>query len=186
MALAARLRHADYVGDVSKLEAITFVEPLELGHQEPHLVCEMMLDKGSMEIRTRDSSEDPKVLCVIGESSIAPRSETWPQGEALCELKKRCSCKINGITERYAALQSQGFHGPQFQTVQQVWLSPSGSEALAQITAPEEGHLYHLHPAMLDGVFQTVGVVFDADAWMGAATCLAPTTIRHIRLRGRL
>jgi len=83
---------------------------------------------------------------------------------------------------RYADLEARGFHGPAFQTLDRIFrLNPKaaasaaaasasgaalggggggeGCELLAALRLPPESDRFHIHPAVLDGVFQLVGFI---------------------------
>ena len=66
-----------------------------------------------------------------------------------------------GIEERYKELQDRGFHGPQFQMLVQVWRGQDEFVARMHLLVQEreENDRYHVHPAVLDGVFQFVGFI---------------------------
>ena len=77
--------------------------------------------------------------------------------EPMTNLKKRCVLEVGDLKERYTELMGRGFHGTHFQTLEQIWLSEAGNEVLARVAVPEHSDRYHMHPAMMDGVFQLAG-----------------------------
>ena len=81
----------------------------------------------------------------------------------MAAVKARCAEEVTGIDARYESLALREFHGPQFQTLSQVWRSADKSELLARLRLPEHTKRYHMHPALLDGVIQLAGFVDDGD-----------------------
>ncbi|MEL6261458.1 MAG: aminotransferase class I/II-fold pyridoxal phosphate-dependent enzyme [Cyanobacteria bacterium J06626_6] len=76
------------------------------------------------------------------------------------------------VSDYYQSLSEQGLnYGPAFQVIQQLW--QKAGEALSQLRFPEafettsSGDRYHLHPALLDGCFQTIGAALQADTSSG-------------------
>jgi len=122
------------------------------------------------------------------------------QTDKLASLRKRCSAEVSGIQERYADLAARGFHQGVFQTLAKVFKNnhqnmgadPSSSnnnEMLAALRLPPDSDRYHIHPAVLDGVFQLVGLVgkninsADGKAWVpmgiGQVTLFKSGVIGH-------
>ncbi len=73
------------------------------------------------------------------------------------------------IATYYQTLSEQGLnYGPNFQTIQQLW--QKDGQALSQIRLAEGSSTnksYSLHPALLDGCFQTIGAAVQADLTQG-------------------
>ncbi|MEL6471538.1 MAG: aminotransferase class I/II-fold pyridoxal phosphate-dependent enzyme [Cyanobacteria bacterium J06623_4] len=72
------------------------------------------------------------------------------------------------VTNYYQSLHDQGLtYGPAFRVIQQLW-QKDGS-ALSQLRLPEEltEEQYHLHPALLDGCFQTIGAALQMETEAG-------------------
>ncbi len=76
------------------------------------------------------------------------------------------------VDQYYRSLADQGLtYGPRFQAIQQLW-SHEG-QALSQIqysdgVSPTDNSPYHLHPALLDACFQTIGAAVEANTTLGA------------------
>ncbi len=72
-------------------------------------------------------------------------------------------------------------YGPAFQTVKDLWVSDDRQRTLARIALNEDqlahAEKYKIHPALLDGCFQTLMAMIDTSS----ATYL-PTAIEEIRL----
>ena len=81
---------------------------------------------------------------------------TIPAASDLASLRERCVESVPEVKERYATLEDLGFHQAQFQTLEEVWRSESGQELVARLQVPDASDRYHVHPALLDGVFQLV------------------------------
>ena len=58
-------------------------------------------------------------MCEVDQVLAVQASDV--QGDLLSAVKARCVEEVVGIAERYKELQELGFHGPQFQTLVQVW-----------------------------------------------------------------
>ncbi len=72
------------------------------------------------------------------------------------------------VSDYYQTLQKQGLnYGKSFRVIQQLW--QLNGQALSQIRCPDDivNETYHLHPALLDGCFQTIGAAVRADASKG-------------------
>ena len=175
MALAAaavKLRRQSKAVAGIELQGVSFLEPLgiEVG---TGLVCEVGLDDG---IQFRPVNE-PRVVCEVNHVLAVQASDV--QGELLSAVKARCVEEVVGIAERYKELQELGFHGPQFQTLVQVWRGKAEFAARLRSPGLEDNGRYHVHPAVLDGVFQLAGL---AD---GAAKAWVPAAIGQLQLRLR-
>lgn len=86
------------------------------------------------------------------------------------------------IPKFYSQLQRIGLqYGPAFQTVRDLWVSNDRQQTLARIALSDDQLLhfdkYKIHPALLDGCFQTLMAMIDTSS----ATYL-PTAIEEIRL----
>ncbi|MEM8502136.1 MAG: aminotransferase class I/II-fold pyridoxal phosphate-dependent enzyme [Cyanobacteria bacterium P01_D01_bin.1] len=72
------------------------------------------------------------------------------------------------IAPYYQTLSEQGLnYGPSFQVIRQLWQKEG--QSLSQIRLAESciSESYALHPALLDGCFQTIGAAVQADATQG-------------------
>jgi hypothetical protein len=138
-----------------ELRGVSFLEPLDL-EVGTALVCEV--SGGGMEFRP--VGED-RVVCDVAEVVTAPvRVSDGDIKDKLTVVQARCTEEVDGLTERYAELAARGFHGPRFQTLAQVWRSSDGAELVARLALPdaEECSRYLVHPAVLDGALQLVGL----------------------------
>ena len=62
----------------------------------------------------------------------------------------------------YQALSDQGLHyGPSFRTIQQLWHQPEQSLSKIRLAPDNTDQNYHIHPALLDGCFQTIGAALQ-------------------------
>ena len=117
----------------------------------------------------------------------------------LSAVQERCSEIIEGLQDRYNVLhETFGMHGNQFQTLQQVWRSKGNiseedtssapEELLARVSMPKDWNRYHIHPAALDGAFQLVGFLGNAndlegsDTTNGASSSWVPAGIDHVEM----
>ena len=158
MALAAEMSHLGAKAKGAELHGVSFLEPFDL-EVGTALVCEVSSEDG---ITFRSAADESRVACTVGDAGAA--SPAVPGGESLAVLKQRCTEEVTGIAERYADLALREFHGPQFQTLSQVWKNSEKNELLASLRVPEDNERYHLHPALLDGVFQLAGFVDESSS----------------------
>ena len=143
------------------LQDVAFLEPLDL-EVGSALVCEVPADGRGVEFRP--AGEPDRVVCSVGgvgtDRTSTPASSS---ASSLSEARARCVEEIAGVSKRYAELEERGFHGPQFQTLSQVWQSVGRDEVVAKLCVPAalSSERYHVHPAVLDGVFQLASFVLD-------------------------
>ena len=169
MALAAAMeKQGSAAAGCLQLQGVSFLQPfdLEIGSSLVYTV-----DRG-MSFRPADKSwvacEIEQVLTAPISLSLVPAAEVHDNKLSLQLAKTRCSEEVFGIKERYLQLQHRGFHGPQFQTLAQVWRGEN--EVLARLSLPKYSDRYHIHPAVLDGIIQLVGFFGGLDkAWVPAA-----------------
>ncbi|MEO0683213.1 MAG: KR domain-containing protein, partial [Pseudomonadota bacterium] len=115
----------------------------------------------------------------------ADAAESW-SAQGLDAVRARLGDgEVVGVQERYARLaEEHGMHRGSFQTVRQVWRA--GDEVLGRLegAADLRSHLYHVHPAVLDGMFQLVGFVSAEGLGSGpdaSAGPLVPARIESLR-----
>ena len=89
------------------------------------------------------------------------------------------------IAPYYQTLSEQGLnYGTNFQVIQQLWQKEG--RALSQVCLPEDSsanNAYSLHPALLDGCFQTIGAAVEADSNLGT---YLPVSLDQLQLYGPL
>ena len=128
-------------------------------------MCEVPADGRDVEFRP--AGEPDRVVCSVGrvgtDRTSTPASSS---ASSLSEARARCVEEVPGVSERYIELEERGFHGPQFQTLSQVWRSAGGDEVVAKLRVPAalSSERYHVHPAVLDGVFQLMGFFSAVEA----------------------
>jgi myxalamid-type polyketide synthase MxaB len=103
-------------------------------------------------------------------------------GPALAAIQAQFRQQAIAPLDYYAQLRQQHLnYGPAFQVIQQLWQGDGA--ALARLHLPDtlrtEAAAYHLHPALLDGCFQTVAAACGLDS---AAGTYLPTGIESLRL----
>jgi acyl transferase domain-containing protein len=171
MALAAGARSMG--GLAVELANVAFIEPCVLS-TGTSLICQVN-KSGSMEFRGTGSND--KAYCRLEYRLF--RDARALDGSAKTGLQwfqEKCTEEIPGVQTRYKQLEDQGFHGPQFQTLLQVWQSSEndngGQQLLARLRVPlaSEGY-YATHPALLDGMLQLGGYMRGnmTEAWVPAA-----------------
>ena len=155
MALAAAAAKLRRLGSALQagveLQGVSFLEPLdvEIGTA---LVCEVGND-GNMQFRP---AQESRVVCTVDQALAA--KAVGLKDDLLAAAKARCVEEVDGIADRYTALEELGFHGPQFQTLVQVWRGQGEFVARLRLPSREENGRYYIHPAVLDGLFQLVGL----------------------------
>ena len=170
-AAAAKLRRPGRIQQEDvELQDVSFLEPLdvEIGTA---LVCEVG-NGGSMQFRP---AQESRVVCTVDQALAA--KAVGLKDDLLEAAKARCVEEVDGIADRYTALEEHGFHGPQFQTLVQVWRGQGEFVARLRLPSREENDRYYIHPAVLDGLFQLVGFVD------GATKAWVPALIRRLQLR---
>ncbi|MCC7361297.1 MAG: SDR family NAD(P)-dependent oxidoreductase [Anaerolineales bacterium] len=119
-----------------------------------------------------------------------------PAPEALTTLQARLG-PAQPAAAFYAGLAARGLpYGPAFQRVAELWAG--AGEALARLTVPDDAARYRLHPALLDGAFQSLSAAFPAQAndgrlflpaaldtlWVAGAPAAGAEVWCHARLSG--
>lgn len=117
-----------------------------------------------------------------GEIGVLPTiTSSELKQESIHELRQSISEEVD-IPTFYRQLQRIGLqYGPAFQTVRDLWVAKDRQATLARIALSEDQlhhfEKYKIHPALLDGCFQTLMAMIDTSS----ATYL-PTAIDEIRL----
>ena len=124
----------------------------------------------------------PGQVHATGEIAALPTGmQNSDSQDQLISLRSLFSKSLD-IPKFYSQLQRIGLqYGPAFQTVRELWVSEDSKQTLARIALGDDQALhaekYKIHPAMLDGCFQTLMAMIDTRS----ATYL-PTAIEEIRL----
>src|SRR6185369_15942968 len=132
---------------------------------------------------TASGEGDPSwTLHASGHLRLVPAG-TPPAMEPLAELQARITEEVD-IAEFYAAYRDLGLdYGPAFQAVEQAWRADG--EVVSRLRVPEAvaagAAAFHLHPALLDGAFQTVRAAFPDGA---AHELYLPVGIERLQLLG--
>jgi len=113
-------------------------------------------DKADYEICVVEDGE--RAVCSQGRLFYETTGISEPEAIDIDAVKKRCT-HIKTKTELYPLFDSLGFgYGPGFQSLS--LLSANGTEALAHLILPrhleQTSEQFVLHPALMDGVLQTV------------------------------
>jgi acyl transferase domain-containing protein/NAD(P)-dependent dehydrogenase (short-subunit alcohol dehydrogenase family)/acyl carrier protein len=97
------------------------------------------------------------------------------------ELQRSASTHLDAAS-LYAALAARGLtYGPQFQPIQHIWFSGDELTATLQLP-PDVPGAGALHPVLLDGAFQALAAIADADG----RGPLVPVSIDEVRLHGAI
>ena len=97
----------------------------------------------------------------FAEGSIFPRATPAITSVDISDIREICTQELTKV-ESYRCLEDFGFrYGESLSLIQHSW--SSGSECLAEISVPDvilgEIKATHLHPAIIDAVFQTFGIL---------------------------
>nr|WP_283472118.1 SDR family NAD(P)-dependent oxidoreductase [Methylosinus trichosporium] len=99
-------------------------------------------------------------------TAVAEAASPAPRSLDLAAIGARCAVRRDGA-EIYAAAARGGYdYGPAYRVIADVALGEG--EALARLAAPADGG-WRLHPALLDGAFQTAACIGLADETDGRA-----------------
>ncbi|MEL7224774.1 MAG: polyketide synthase dehydratase domain-containing protein, partial [Cyanobacteria bacterium J06576_12] len=100
---------------------------------------------------------------VIEPSSAQPSSAQRPSDSLPATQAALVSHPLN-VEHYYQSLREQGLaYGPQFRPIQQLWQQQG--KALSQLALQDSAHAnYCIHPALLDGCFQTIGAAILQEA----------------------
>ena len=115
MALAATLENLGGKQQAVELQDVSFMEPFDLEVGKT-LICEVSSGGG---IEFRAASDESSVVCSVGDAVSSASS--LEEANTLAAVKARCAEEVTGIDARYENLALREFHGPQFQTLSQVW-----------------------------------------------------------------
>ena len=150
---------------------VSFISPFDI-EDGCTLISEHIFGRG-MKFFSGDTEDDAEgdamPFATIGEIKTGSTVSSSIEGgsdEVLRSWKDSHKEEVEGIRERYDALAEEGFHRGAFQSIESVWLSDDGKSALGQVCLPESWEhehdgFYHAHPAVLDGVFQMVGLLSE-------------------------
>ena len=118
----------------------------------------------------------------LGQPEVAGEAAFWPSTPA--QMQARLGPPVPAEVF-YAELAGRGLHyGPAFQRVAEVWRGEG--EALARLSLPDEADLYRLHPALLDGAFQTLALTLsDGASRAMAGRLFLPVSLEALRLGDR-
>ena len=129
------------------------------------MLCEHY-SHGKMELRIDSDSGDDSAFATIQQinTAISPIAATTP----LKYWKKCHTRQVPGIIDRYEILAAKGFHRGAFQSISSVWLNEDHKSVLGQIILPTDHKhkhdgFYHVHPALLDGVFQLQNFLMETN-----------------------
>ena len=184
-------------GDIAKKDA-------DVPFKGTELTCEMTLGGGMAfqgSSTNNKQNEDMQVYYCEVDAARCVRGgiDSDESSMNLSAVQERCSEIIEGLQDRYNVLhETFGMHGNQFQTLQQVWrskgdiseedTSSAPEELLARVSMPKDWNRYHIHPAALDGAFQLVGFLGNANdlegshATNGASSSWVPAGIDHVEM----
>jgi acyl transferase domain-containing protein len=163
-------------GGAVELEGASFRRALVLaeGREQRLQVVARPGASGICEVRIYSASGEevePTWVLHATASALAAGHEEPVAPLDLGALRVRCPQEISA-EELYESYRGQGLdYGPSFRPIQSLWRGEG--EALALLRLPEglegEAARYGLHPALLDGGFQTLGAVFHMDGDRGGA-----------------
>jgi acyl transferase domain-containing protein/NADPH:quinone reductase-like Zn-dependent oxidoreductase/NAD(P)-dependent dehydrogenase (short-subunit alcohol dehydrogenase family)/acyl carrier protein len=181
-ALTAGMQRAG--GSACTLQGLRLERSLELGLESAVRLQIAIEDAGtarSFRISSRTESGGPHpnqewVVHARGEIVSDPSSEAIP-ATTIAALRARCPAQI-APDALYARYQQRGLqYGRAFRTI--VEAASGAQEALARVCCPDAAHdpaRSALHPALLDGCFQAVGVLADDESlWV-------PTSVERFTL----
>ena len=129
-----------------------------------------------------DSQRDNFSRHAIATISSGSPTKTAPQ---LSTFQTALRSPAN-VTAYYKALSDQGLHyGSSFRTIQQLWHQPG--QALSQICLSPDNvdKDYQIHPALLDGCFQTIGAALQAQSLEGTYLPVGVEQLRFYQPLGR-
>jgi len=189
--LALAAGHVAFKAVEFALDNLTVQAPLvvpETGEVSVQIVVAPPDDQGRrVEIyalpATASGEGDPSwTLHAAGHLRLVPAG-TPPAMEPLAELQARITQEVD-IAEFYAGYRELGLdYGPAFQAVEQAWRADG--EVISRLRVPEAvaagAAAFHLHPALLDGAFQTVRAAFPDGA---AHELYLPVGIERLQLQG--
>ncbi len=142
---------------VRSLRNIVWTRPLQADEpREAHICLYPDEDRADYEISVVEHGI--RTVCSQGKLFYETKYDSQPEVIDIEAVKKRCTHRKAG-TELYPLFDSLGFgYGPGFQSLS--LLSANGTEALAHLILPshlkQTSEQFVLHPALMDGVLQTV------------------------------
>jgi hypothetical protein len=129
------------------------------------LVTEISQENGLISIYDMNDNNNNALFVTREESDWSHQDDDDDDKDDLNTLKLeslQVVCKLNVYAvnkEKNQQDVKMKFDGEKFQTLEQVWRSDSGDGVLGLIKVPEDSDRYHIHPAILDGVFQLAGFI---------------------------
>ncbi|MCC6750543.1 MAG: AMP-binding protein [Deltaproteobacteria bacterium] len=171
------------------LEGVEFRVPLSLA--EPQRLQVALDAEGRLELHARAADEGATgagwTLHAVARRAAGPSAAEPPSsGPSAAEARQACPEQIEPSVY-YEALATQGLpYGPAFRSVNQLFRGPG--QAFARLVLPEaagSAALYGLHPALLDGCIQLLGLAAEARPGDGARDVeriYVPTQLARLRL----
>ena len=177
MGLAAGLRMPrngrSHVG--VELLDVRFLQPLDL-EVGCKLTCNHHLG-GGMDFFSASSEEQSAVVASIGQVNGHDTGSSVIDLKSLIDLKKSHTLEVANIRSRYARLAEAGHHRGAFQSIHSVLLNKKDKRSvLGQLGLPEgieheHNAYYRVHPAVVDGAFQLIGLMselLEGESWVPA------------------
>ena len=174
MAIAAALVHGAEgkqsmtSKDPVVLRDLSFREPLSL-QVGSTLVCEVPIDGRAVQFYP--AGQPARAICSVGQ--VSHLVEGSKSTLSLSSTRADCTEEVQGVSKWYAERELRGCHGHHFQTLLQVWQNASRKEVMAKLLRPAgpSNKQYHVHPAVMEGVFQlanfaAAGDVLKSKVWI--------------------
>jgi acyl transferase domain-containing protein/NADPH:quinone reductase-like Zn-dependent oxidoreductase/acyl carrier protein len=152
--------------DIHKIKNILWARPIiftknSLSTNPPDVFISLAPGQNAVNYEISSIGEEhQKIVNSQGEIEYLEKSAIGPPVESvnIDQIKKRCLHSKSRV-ECYALFQQSGLnYGPGFQTIQELYYNET--EGLSLVELPEklnpDFETYRLHPAVLDGAFQTV------------------------------
>ena len=135
-----------------------FVKPFTPPDEKQYQIDIEMTEDEDIDGHRYAMKRDGRVLC---NGTIIRRSEPERTIVDISHIQSRCKTYKNK-EESYACLERIDFnYGESLSLIEQSWSSPT--ECLAELIVPEEvkiqGKTTHLHPSIIDAMFQTFGIL---------------------------
>jgi myxalamid-type polyketide synthase MxaB len=139
--------------------------------------------------REDDAEQETWTLHAVGKIQPLPATATPIEIDAAPDvIRARCSGEIRGA-DFYSQLREAGFgYGPQFQSVDRIWLG--NREALAELCVPDSLEpalsAHQIHPAVLDACFQVLAAAASTEtSKRKSASLYVPVSIKRFELWDR-
>jgi acyl transferase domain-containing protein/NADPH:quinone reductase-like Zn-dependent oxidoreductase/SAM-dependent methyltransferase/NAD(P)-dependent dehydrogenase (short-subunit alcohol dehydrogenase family)/acyl carrier protein len=150
--------------------------PLLLGDRAARVQLSRDPDDGALRIDTWDAERERWETHATGLSRPQPPPAA-PAVDDLSAVRDRCGDELTPA-ELYELAAAHGIeYGPRFRTVRELRTGPGEAVAVVELDDPAAAGRYLLHPALLDGCFQTVLPLVLS----GGSTYL-PVGVRRLRL----